>query len=255
MRTILGVDVFCEVTHGDDGASLVAEILHVFFEVLEIGVDPRMLDGGDAMKAENCDLSVLGLIDRPHKILHFPVGAGVAGGGDEQGIVDLGIVSGTARPASPVPVFGTDTAPGEEEAVLLQHANRSEIVSESREAKGHRFGDPVVGTTLVDVGEGGEEFFLIQARDVSVVLGVVPDLISHVVELTDLFPGNVVVRILEEAESLRDVKGGTEAVLLEYFRDVGEVGNIAVVEAENDQFVRDGKIFRFRFLFRLLTSR
>ena len=71
------------------------------------------------------------------------------------------------------------------------------------------------------------------------MLRVIADLKSHVVEFTDLFPSRVVLLILKKSQSLRDVKRRTETRLLQNARNKMPVGFIRVVEAEHNELVGD----------------
>ena len=71
------------------------------------------------------------------------------------------------------------------------------------------------------------------------MLSVVSNLIAHLVELANLLPGEIVLRVLEKAQSLGDIEGCSKSVLLEDLGDVGEVGLVAVVEGQDHEIVRD----------------
>ena len=71
--------------------------------------------------------------------------------------------------------------------------------------------------------------------------GVVSNLVTHLVELANLLPRDVVLRALEKAQSLGDIKSRTKSVLLQHLGDVRKVGPVAVVEGQDHELVRDGE--------------
>ena len=92
MGAVIRINILGEISHGNHGAAFVLEILHILFEIFDVSTDPGMLDGRNAVKAEHGDLSVLGLIDRPFEVFHFPIRSCVACGGNKERIVDFGII-------------------------------------------------------------------------------------------------------------------------------------------------------------------
>ena len=81
------------------------------------------------------------------------------------------------------------------------------------------------------------------------MLGMVSNLIAHLVELPNLLPGEIVLRVLEKAQSLGDIEGCSKSVLLEDLGDVGEVGLVAVVEGQGREIVRDWELLTGRLQF------
>jgi len=84
-----------------------------------------------------------------------------------------------------------------------------------------------------------------QARDSlfgdgHVIAGVVADFESVLVELRDLFPGEVIGFVGGESEPFGNKEGGVEAVFLEDRADNVELRGDRIVEGEDDQFVGDG---------------
>jgi hypothetical protein len=72
-----------------------------------------------------------------------------------------------------------------------------------------------------------------------VIAGVVADLETVPVQLTDLIPGEVVRLVRPEAETLGDEKRRAEAVLLELRPDDRVMTRLGVVERQHDELVGD----------------
>ena len=62
------------------------------------------------------------------------------------------------------------------------------------------------------------------------MLSVISNLIAHIVELSNFLPGDIILWVFEETQSLGDIKSCSKSVLLENLGDVGKVGLVAIVE-------------------------
>ena len=77
----IGVGIFGEIAHGDDGVFFLSQIIEEDFELIGVRVDPGMGGIGHAMELQDGDFASAGLADSQFKIIEFPVGTRVAGGG------------------------------------------------------------------------------------------------------------------------------------------------------------------------------
>lgn len=234
----VGVDVFVEVAHGNDGVAFVFEVLHELFEVFLNGVHPGVVDIGYTVELEDGDFIVFGDLKGFEEIFHVPEGACVACGGDEEGVVEAGDVAHAC--AEFVVVFGFTTAPGELDPVVAEDLEGFGGEGIARPGEGDGFGDAVFFALLFDVIELVFEAGDGVVGDAHVVFGVVADFEAGLVEFGDLFPGHVGFGFLL-AEAVGDVEGGAESVFFENGFDDGVVGFDGIIEGEDGEFIGDGE--------------
>jgi hypothetical protein len=81
-----------QVSQGDDPASALFEMLHVGLELFRVGVDPRMLNVGYAMKGHYGNLSVTCLGHRLLELLQCALRLAVEGLGHQQRVVFFRVI-------------------------------------------------------------------------------------------------------------------------------------------------------------------
>ena len=212
----------------------------VALEKVGLGVDPGVIEVGDAVEGQYGDLAVAGLVNSPEEVVEAPLGSGGAGGGDQQRIVDCRIVGRAAAALVVVGIFGRDAAAGEAEAALAQNLDGLRAVAVAGVAEGGRVGDAVLGTAGVDMIDVDAQFVVRLGRDILMVLSVVADFEAVGVERGDFLPGHIALLVDQKAQTFGDVEGGVEAAFFEQRRGEGKLRFWPVVEGQGDQAVGKG---------------
>jgi hypothetical protein len=189
------------------------------------------------MELEHGDTPVVGLLDRPPEVLQRPARPGVAGRGDEQGVVAAGL-EGEAAPFL-VGVLRQPPAPGELYPQVVQDGQRPHVdpVAGVSEAGRHR--DAMLTAANADAADLPRQVAEGVFRDGPVVEGVVADLEAVPVELGDLLPGHVVPLVVAEVKPLGDEEGRAEAQPLQQRPRHREMRLRGIVERQHHEPIRD----------------
>ena len=107
-----------QVAQCNDGEIIVAQMCDIALEEIGLGVDPWVVEIGHAVESEHGDMAVTGLVQGPEEVVEVPIGAGSAGCGNEQGIVDRRVVGRTTATLVVVGEFGFGAAAGKTKAAF-----------------------------------------------------------------------------------------------------------------------------------------
>ena len=239
LGTLRRIDVSGQIPHRDHRVFFILEILHVSRELRLTRTHPAMVQRRNAVKIQHADLAVPRLLDGPFQIVEAPLWPRVARRRNEQRMIALRVVGRPASAFAAVGKFRVDTPPREQESQSLQRPHGLQAVVVARIAKRRGLRDSIFDAPLVDVLHRRGELLLRKPGDIFVMLRVVADFETHVVQFADVLPREVALLVLEKTEALRDVEGRAEPVLFQNVRDERAVRLVPVVEREHDEFVRD----------------
>ena len=235
---ILPIHKRLQIAHGEAAKIVLLQIIHVFTESFRRRVNPRVGDVRHAVKLQHDDLSVGRAGHHALEMFQRPVRVGIAGGGNQQGMMTSGIV-GRANVECAVARLRLLTATGElvtKSGQLLQ-SFRTEGVAAICEAPWarHLWG----GSIQFPIHQGK---FPGQARRVSrlgkVVVrpAVIPNLETHRMNSSDVLPRHEVGCVVHPA--MRHKKRRLETQLLEQRRDESAMRLDRVIEGQNNELVR-----------------
>ena len=183
-------------------------MLHVCLEFLRVGVHPRVLDIGDAMKGHYRDFAVAGLGYRLLELLQRALRLTVKGLWHQQCVV-LRRIKRTSTACS------RELIPS-----VFQHLDRNVAgrITGVAEADGLR--NSVSGTLLLDVSHVRVDLAWRLPSDSAMPSCVVANFKSRLVQSADLLPRHVVFFISREVEAFRDEERRSETELLQEWADV-----------------------------------